>query len=686
MTSQVDFLAGIRCRIIGDGTAAITARATLVGLGAAVLAGPDGHSQEADIVICDRVAAGTDSDYLSRVDGWIAGRPAGRAGTWVTVSAFGLDGPLAGLPGSDLVCAAAGGMLAALTDAGGRFHQMPGEQALQATGLLAVLAALHGISLSRGSGVAVHQDLSAQEATVFSSVQQELAHILYRCGGAGGAARYSAPAGVFQCADGLINIIVIDNHQFARVAEVVERPDWVQLYPTLPDRVEHGETINAVVGEWLRSRPKVECERLMQANGVPATAVRTIDEVNDSEQFRARNWRSRSARIVGVPALPAIITDSPSIAASAAPATPGLDTLRVLEMTNVLAGPLSGAILGAMGADVVRLEDQGRLDVYRRNGPFADGEAGLERAAYFGCANYCKRSVSAGVGDDPEIARLALGWAKVLIENVGPSRLARLGVGTPEVGHGAGGMFVSISGYGRSGPHEDFRGYAPNVHAYAGLTDTIHRAVGSEVYLIGALADYAAAIWVAVLTAAWYLGGAKDDQRVDLSMAEAVVIKLRHLDREARRDHDDVLVPVPGGPTIALSAPHHSDRGAARVAEALGDASDDDIATVVARAAAADSADAVVSALQDAGIAAHIVRLTGDVVTDPQLRSREFFLPVDHPEVAPAEIITLPWKRAGLPRTGFRAAPLLGDGDATARETFATATTSDSRRKAGTWH
>jgi crotonobetainyl-CoA:carnitine CoA-transferase CaiB-like acyl-CoA transferase len=690
MTAQVDFLAGLRCRVIGDGAAALTAHATLVGLGAEVLVGADGDSQDPDVVICDRVADGTDAGYLSRVEGWIASRPSGRPGAWVTVSAFGLDGPLAGLPGSDLVCAAAGGMLAALTDADGRFHQMPGEQALQATGLLSVLAALHGISLSRGNGVAVHQDLSAQEATVFSSVQQELAHILYRCGGAGGAARYSAPAGVFECADGLINIIVIDDHQFARVAEVVDRPDWVQLYPTLPDRVTHGETINAVVAEWLGSRPKVECERLMQGNGVPATAVRTVDEVNDSEQFRARGWSTRSAEGDGAPPLPAIVTGSRSTTPSAEPATPGLETLRVLELTNVLAGPLSGAILGAMGADVIRLEDRGRLDVYRRNGPFADGQPGIERAAYFACANYSKRSVSEGVGEDPDIARLALGWANVLIENVGSSRLARLGVGTPKVGHGAGGMFASISGYGRSGPHEDFRGYAPNVHAYAGLTDAIHRAVGSRVYLIGALADYAAAIWVAVLTAAWYLGGAKDDQRVDLSMAEAVAVKLRHLDREVGSAHDDLLVSVAGGPTIALSVPRDSDRGVAPVAKALRrSASCDDgengehlgVAALVARALAADSADSVVSALQAAGIAAHVVRLTGDVVTDPQLRARRFFLPVDHPVVKPAEIITLPWKAAGQPRTGFRPAPLLGDADGTAREAFADAA-SDSRRKA----
>jgi|KBSSwiStaDraftv2_1062776.scaffolds.fasta_scaffold00081_53 crotonobetainyl-CoA:carnitine CoA-transferase CaiB-like acyl-CoA transferase len=668
MTSRVDYLAQLRCQVLGHGAVALTARDTLVNLGADV-ATVASAADTAEIVICDRVAYGTDESYLLQVERWLANRLDGHAGTWVTVSAFGIDGPAGGLPGSDLVCAAAGGMLAALTDADGRFHQMPGEQALQATGLLAVLSALHGLSLSRSRGVPVHQDLSAQEATAFSSVQQELAHILYRCGGAGGAARYSAPAGVFECADGLINIIVIDDHQFARVAEVVGRPEWTTLYPTLPDRVANGDVINAAVEEWLAARPKVECERLMQGNGVPATAVRSLAEVNTSEQFEQRDWKSRCAGTDSVgPPLPAIVTRDPRASRPAGgDAERTLDELRVVEVTNVLAGPLSGAILGAMGAQVARLEDQGRLDVYRRNGPFADGQVGLERAAYFMCANYCKESVKQGVGEEPEIARLALRWANVLIENVGSSRLARLGTGPMAVGSGSGGMMASISGYGRSGPHTDFRGYAPNVHAYAGLTEAIHASVGSRVYLIGALADYAAAIWVATLAAAWYLGGANDEQHVDLSMAEAIAVKLQHLDRDVGSAMRDLLVDTADGRTVALSYVV-GDRE--RVASALGQRGDVDVDSVVARAVREDP-EAAVSALQTAGIAAYFVRLTADVVADAQLRARQFFLSVDHPVVEQAEIMTLPWKVAGTARTGYRAAPLLGAGDAGARKTFA---------------
>ena len=55
--------------------------------------------------------------------------------------------------------------------------------------------------------------------------------------------------------------------------------------------------------------------------------------------------------------------------------------LRMLEASRVLAVPLCGALLGAMGVEVTKLEDLPRLDMYRRRGPYIDGKAGIERIA-----------------------------------------------------------------------------------------------------------------------------------------------------------------------------------------------------------------------------------------------------------------------------------------------------------------
>ena len=66
-------------------------------------------------------------DYLEGV----AGR---RSGVWVTISAFGIDGPRGRVPGSDLVCAAAGGLLGSVRDAEGGVYPVPGFPALRVAG------------------------------------------------------------------------------------------------------------------------------------------------------------------------------------------------------------------------------------------------------------------------------------------------------------------------------------------------------------------------------------------------------------------------------------------------------------------------------------------------------------------------------------------------------------------------
>ncbi len=442
---------------------------------------------------------------------------------WVTASAFGLSGPARSYLGSDLVCAAAGGLLAAVFDRSGRVFPIPGQQALQTVGYAAVLAALHGISLSRTRGTPVHLDLSAQDAVAFCTNQQTPSHVLHECGIPPGVGRYSAPSGPFPCKDGYIQIIVVDNHQFTAFCNAMGRPDWIPIFPQVADRVAGAEMIDEVVAEWSSTWAKDELEEYLQARGVSATAVRPAGEVASSGLFRARGWAPPTPEARGQ-LVPALIT---SAAGQGAAGQPVLGDLHVLESSNVLAGPLTGAILGALGADVVRVEPTERLDLYRQNGPFAGGIAGIERGAYFQGANYSKRSVTEGVAR--RHSEGALEWADAVIDNTGRKRLEQSGIALTVGRRDRAQVSLSISAFGRTGPGAAYRGYAPNVHAAAGFEDAIVGVAGRDITIRTVMADYASATWAASLVAAWWLGGGQGAFVIDLSMAEVMAVRMTGL-------------------------------------------------------------------------------------------------------------------------------------------------------------
>lgn len=662
--------------VVGAGRAGATATEILRVLGATVDTHPDlppatavSSLHPSSLVICDVIDAGVSADYAEAV----AAR--GR-GVWVTVSAFGLDGPLGGERGSDLVSAAAGGLLSTVTDPDGRYYPMPGEQALQVAGQAAALALLHGVSMIADGAASVHLDVSAQEAVAFCAIQQEVAHHLYECRGPAGAARYATPSGIFPCTDGEIGIIVLDDHQWRRASAVFGKPSWPAEFPGVAERLANREHINAAVSQWTGQRSKFVCEQLLQSGGVAAVALRTLDDVRQLGQFEERGFiRDSADGLLRTETLPGLVSPgAPARADRAAPRS--LRGLKVAEASNVLAGPLTGAMLGAMGADVVRLEEEQRLDIYRRNGPFKHAVAGLERAAYFLMANYSKRSVAAGIGVDSDRAAAICDWADVLLENLGTRRLEQIGIRSKQMFADSGKCSVTISGFGRVGPCSDYKAYAPNVHAFGGLTKAVQQRAGADATMRTSFADYCVAVWGATVAAAWWLGRGAEGCALDVSMAEVVAAKLNGLalvpsDPRVPDAGTEFLVRCPDGSQVALSTLVAAGPDAVIAALGLGGPG-----TVTSQAADATVLDARGAAGWPDGpgllelaakaaipMTAYLAKTPVQVLDDAQLTARGFLVALEHPEVGTSYVFALPWKEALRPRTGYRRAPLLGEDD-----------------------
>ena len=203
----------------------------------------------------------------------------------------------------------------------------------------------------------------------------------------------------------------------------------------------------------------------------------------------------------------------------------GSGELRVLEAGHVLAVPLAGALLGALGARVTKLEDLGRIDMYRRNGPYIDQEPGLDRTAYFAFANHSKTNAVLTVEEEPDRLAALLDDADVFLENLGAKRARTLGVAASvALDAHPGVLAISSTGFGQDGPYASYRAYAYNMHAAAALGYLTRNSDGEPADIDLAWGDLVSAYAVATIVAAWAVGPAGNrGAGLDYAMADAIV-------------------------------------------------------------------------------------------------------------------------------------------------------------------
>jgi len=134
-----------------------------------------------------------------------------------------------------------------------------------------------------------------------------------------------------------------------------------------------------------------------------------------------------------------------------------LSGIRVLDLTNVMAGPYCSMVLGDMGADVIKIEHSIKGDSSRSFEPQINGESYC-----FAVLNRNKKSVALNL-KDPSGLKIALDLASkadIILENFRPGVVKRMGLGyetvktlNPSV------IYASLSGFGQTGPYGKKGGY-----------------------------------------------------------------------------------------------------------------------------------------------------------------------------------------------------------------------------------
>lgn len=200
-----------------------------------------------------------------------------------------------------------------------------------------------------------------------------------------------------------------------------------------------------------------------------------------------------------------------------------LEGLRVLDLTRLQPGNYATALMGDLGADVVKVEEPGRGDYVRWTPPMV----GPVSAAHL-ALNRNKRSVTLNLKKAEGVALLLrlVERADVLIESFRPGVMERLGVGysrLAEVNPRL--VYAAITGYGQDGPYRDRAGHDINYIALTGILDSTGPAGGAPVLPSVQIADLSGAMMavIGVLAAVWRRGEGGEGEFVDVSMTDAAL-------------------------------------------------------------------------------------------------------------------------------------------------------------------
>lgn len=198
-----------------------------------------------------------------------------------------------------------------------------------------------------------------------------------------------------------------------------------------------------------------------------------------------------------------------------------LEGIKVVDMTQVVAGPVACMLLSDLGADVVKVEPPAFGDLTRL-AQFAKG--GLN-SSFVNC-NRGKRSIQVDLQQEAgrDLVLDLIRDADVVVQNMRPGVMERLGVGwegasavNPDV------VYCSMSGYGSDGPYADRAVYDPIIQAMAGYVALqVNPQVPIPDLVRNGVVDKAAA-WMAALaiTAALHARGqGKGGQHIELSMLD----------------------------------------------------------------------------------------------------------------------------------------------------------------------
>jgi formyl-CoA transferase len=364
-----------------------------------------------------------------------------------------------------------------------------------------------------------------------------------------------------------------------------------------------------------------------------------------------------------------------------------LEGVRVLDVTQFMAGPYCSTILADLGADVIKIEppsgDSTRQMV---------GASGSESPS-FNAVNRGKRSliVNLKLPDGQQLFRRLAQSSDILIENYRPGVMRAFGLGydslaalNPRL------IYASISGYGQTGPDRAKGGFDLIAQGVSGIMSVTGEPGRPPVKAGIPLTDLGAALFAVagVLAALHHRTATHVGQYIDTSLVEAGIALSVW---EATEYFSGPAVPAPLGSAHRMNAPYqaircadgyvtigaNTDRLFQRLCGVLGHPEWSDapefvnnrnrvrnrskLAALIEAVMNQQSCRHWLSAFDAAEIPCGPINDYAHVFADPQVTARGMVLETDHPVLGRLRTLGSPIKMSGTPTEAGRRAPLLGE-------------------------
>ncbi len=359
-----------------------------------------------------------------------------------------------------------------------------------------------------------------------------------------------------------------------------------------------------------------------------------------------------------------------------------LEGVRLIDFTWVIAGPVCTRILGALGAEVIKIETRSRPELSRRD------------AYSYEILNTSKKSVTLDMKKPraQELARELVRRGDLVMENFGPGVMDRLGLGysqlqqvRPDI------IMLSISGLGRSGPESSFVAYGTMIQCFA-LWNSLIGYPGRPPVVSGGWTDPITGTTAAylLLSALYHHRLTGQGQYIDLSMAEATLSALPEAQidylmngrvQQARGNHDDSAAPhdcyrCRGTDQWVAIAVTNEDQWQA-LGRALGSPAwfgearfvepvarwrhQDELRPLIEAWTRQRSHQEAMDQLQAAGVPAAAVYDGRDLFENVHLRQRDFLVPAQDAYGNRELLFNPPWQTDGQRQADVFRAPALGE-------------------------